>query len=207
MLDEGLITMDDYNYPIVQFYKYGHVATLKGAPAQGRMIVEYAVVIRVEFIPEGSSTGPVKEIYFKIFKAGTCGIVGAVFGWPQLDCPSIAGGEGLGWINQLDGARYSSLNVTLPRADQDRKMSYFQSVSRYTALMGSLMAITEQQGQDRVSLIDGGRQLRAAALMDAPSAKMDPIGLECVILNPGERAGVPVEWTRPRNELVTECST
>jgi hypothetical protein len=161
----------------------------------------------VEFIPEGSAAGPVKEIYFKIFKAGTCGIVGAVLGWPQLDCPSIAGGEGLGWINQIDGARYSALNVTLPRADKERKMQYLQSTARYTASQGSLLAIAEQKEQDRVSLIDGGRQLRAAALMDAPSAKMDPIGLECVILNPGERAGVPVIWTRPRNELVTECST
>ena len=114
---------------------------------------------------------------------------------------------GLGWINQLDGARYSALNVTLPRADKDRKMGYFQSISRYTASNGSQMAITEQQDHDRVSLIDGGRQLRAAALMDAPSAKMDPIGLECVILSPGEWAGIPVKWARPRNELVTECST
>ena len=188
MLEEKLLSMDDYNYPIVQFYKYAEAATLKGAPAQGSMIVEYAVVLRVEFIPEGSSKGPVKEIYFKIFKAGTCGIVGAVLGWPQLDLPSVAGGEGLGWVNQIDGARYSTLGVTLPRADKERKMQYLQSTARYTASQGSLLIIEEQ---DRVSLIDGGRQLRAAALIDAPSAKMDPIGLEYLILNPGERSRNP----------------
>jgi hypothetical protein len=31
MLDEGLIAMEDYNYPIVQFYRYKQVAHLKGA--------------------------------------------------------------------------------------------------------------------------------------------------------------------------------
>jgi len=151
MLEEGLLSMDDYNYPIVQFYKYAEAATLKGAPAHGSMTVEYAVVLRVEFIPEGSSAGPVKEIYFKIFKAGTCGIVGAVLGWPQLDCPSIAGGEGLGWVNQIDGARYSALGVTLPRADKERKMQYLQSTARYTASQGSLLAVEEQR-ESRIEL-------------------------------------------------------
>ena len=46
------------------------------------MAVQYAVLFRVEFIPEGMEKGPIKEIYFKIFKKGTCGIVGGVFGWP-----------------------------------------------------------------------------------------------------------------------------
>ena len=119
MLDEGHLTMEDYNYPIVQFYKYKRVAHLKGAEAEGKMAVEYAVLLRIEFIPEGASSGPVKEVYFKIFKKGCCGIIGAVFGWPTLDCQSIAGGEGLGWINQMNGACYSTLGVTLPRADQE----------------------------------------------------------------------------------------
>ena len=51
------------------------------------MKVEYAVLLRIEFIPEGMQKGPVKEIYCKIFKKGTCSIVGGVFGWPTLDHP------------------------------------------------------------------------------------------------------------------------
>ncbi len=85
MLDEGKITMQDYNYPIVQLYRYKQAAHLRGAEAQGKMAVEFAVALRVEFIPAGCETGPVKEIYFKIFKAGACSIVGGVFGWPNLD--------------------------------------------------------------------------------------------------------------------------
>jgi hypothetical protein len=171
------------------------------------MIVEYAVVLRVEVIPEGASSGPVKEIYFKIFKAGTCGIVGAVVGWPALDCPSIAGGEGLGWTKRMDGAEYRTLNVTLPRADAGRKMGYLTSVARYTASKGQFLAINEPR--DQVSLIESARLLRAASLMAhaAPSAQMEQIGLGSVILQPGERAVVPVRWNRPRKEVITECST
>ena len=33
-----------------------------------------------EPIPEGSRRGPIKEIYFKILKTGTCGVVGGVLG-------------------------------------------------------------------------------------------------------------------------------
>ena len=84
--------MDDYNYPIVEFYRYKHVAHLKGAEKTGKMLVEFAVVLRIEFIPEGASSGPVKDIYFKIIKRGTCGIIGAVFGWPTLDHPVMPGG-------------------------------------------------------------------------------------------------------------------
>ena len=93
----------------MQFYKYRHPATLKGAVKSGDMLVEYAVILRLEFIPEGAQSGPVKEIYFKIFKKGTCGIIGAVFGWPTLDHPVMPGGEGLGWVNRLDGVEYLSL--------------------------------------------------------------------------------------------------
>ena len=77
MLQEGLISMEDYNYPIVQFYQFNNVAHLKGAVKMAKMLVEYAVVLKVEFIPEGCKSGPVKDIYFKVSKQGTCSIVGA----------------------------------------------------------------------------------------------------------------------------------
>jgi hypothetical protein len=82
MLEEGRIKAGDYNYPIVQFYRYQQVSYMKGAEKDGRMAVEFAVTLRCEFIPEGSAAGPVKEIYFKILKAGTCSVVGGVLGWP-----------------------------------------------------------------------------------------------------------------------------
>jgi len=210
MLNEGLIKEKDYNYPLIQFYRYKNVAHLKGAEKTGRMIVEYAVVLRVEFIPEGAKSGPVKDIYFKIFKKGTCGIIGAVLGWPTLDHPVVPGGEGLGWVNRIDGAEYSALGVTIPRLDDQRKTNYYASVARYQASKGQLMAIDEDS-VDRVHLIEteGTRLLRAAAMMaqEVPSAKMERIGMEFFSLEPGERAVVPVQWNLKEKGQITACST
>eukprot|EP00973_Karenia_brevis_P064410 8949059-Karenia_brevis.AAC.1 len=60
---------------------------MKGAEAKPSLVIEYAVELRIEFIPAGAETGPVKDIHFKIFKKGTCGVVGVVLGWPTLGHP------------------------------------------------------------------------------------------------------------------------
>ena len=211
MVGGGLINVKDYNYPIQQFYRYKNPAKLKGAEKTGTMLVEYAVLLRLEFIPEGAQSGPVQDIYFKIFKRGTCSIIGAVLGWPTLDHPVTPGGEGLGWTNSLHGVEYKSLGVIIPRCDDLRKINYNASVSRYKASQGSLMAIDDVTG-DRVQLIDmaGTRQLRAAAMMAGavPTAQLEAIGLEFFVLGPGERAVVPIKWSKPHGTPnVTTCST
>ena len=124
MTNDKLISPSDYNYPLVNFYRYANKATLRGAEKSRGMAVEYAVRLRVEFIPEGCDSGPVKQMYFKIFKRGTCGIVGAVIGWPSLDHPAVPGGEGLSWVNRPDGAEFKTLGVVLPRTDDGRKEAY-----------------------------------------------------------------------------------
>ena len=68
-LEKGTMSVNDYNYPIVQFYEYEQPAYLRGAEVKGRMQVEYALNARVEFIPQGCDRGRVCEIYFKILKA------------------------------------------------------------------------------------------------------------------------------------------
>jgi len=136
MLEEGLIAMSDYNYPLVQFYRYKNVSHLKSAEKSGGMLVEYAVELRMEFIPEGSSSGPVKNMYFKVAKRGTCGIVGAVLGWPALDYPVVPGGEGLGWSNRPEGAEFSVLGVTVPRLDDQSRAHYATAVACYRASLG-----------------------------------------------------------------------
>ena len=60
MTSEGKLSVGDYNYPLQQFYRYVNPAHLNGASKAGKMAVEFAVVIRVEFIPTGCMTGPVK---------------------------------------------------------------------------------------------------------------------------------------------------
>ena len=112
------------------------------------MKVEFAAVLRIEFIPEGQEKGPVKEIYFKIYRKGTCGIAGAVLGWPTLDIPQIPGGEGLGWRTQFNGFEYIALNVTIPRLDDARKSAYQTRVLKYGASGGELMFIDDVTGEE-----------------------------------------------------------
>ena len=87
MLKQGKIKMSDYNYPVVQLYRYKQVASLRGAERTGRMTVEFACSMRVEFIPAGCEVGVVKQIYFKVLKKNSCNVVGGVMGWPNLDHP------------------------------------------------------------------------------------------------------------------------
>ena len=51
MQTENLLTIKDYNFPLRKISRYKNVASLKGAEASGRMEVEFAAIIRVEFIP------------------------------------------------------------------------------------------------------------------------------------------------------------
>ena len=52
MVDDGQMSLEDYNYPIVHFYKYRNVAMMRGAEKKGQMIVEYAVMLRIELSPK-----------------------------------------------------------------------------------------------------------------------------------------------------------
>ncbi len=131
-LEEGTVSMDDYNYPILQPYRYKQIAKMKGAEVKGQMAVEFAISLRVEFIPAGASKEPMHDIYFKILKAGSCNIAGGVLGWPSLNVPS-PGGEGLGWQILEDGFHISSSGVTAPRLDDHRKLNYRMAVDRYVA--------------------------------------------------------------------------
>ena len=43
MVQEKKLTVEDYNYPIVQFYRHSYADSMKGAETKGRMAVEYGV--------------------------------------------------------------------------------------------------------------------------------------------------------------------
>eukprot|EP00973_Karenia_brevis_P063986 8892403-Karenia_brevis.AAC.1 len=47
MLEEGKMSIDDYNYPLKQFYKYKNIAKMKGAEAKASLVIEYAVELRI----------------------------------------------------------------------------------------------------------------------------------------------------------------
>ena len=72
------------------------------------------------------------------------------------------------------------------------------------------MAIDDVTG-DKVNMIDAeSAQLMRAASIEAsriPFAKMEPIGLEFVALQPGEKAVLPVKRSTPGNAKFSQCST
>ena len=70
LVKNGHMSTKDYNYPLREFYYFKNKAYLKGADANGQMLVEYAALLRVEFIPDGSATGPANDIYFKDLQEG-----------------------------------------------------------------------------------------------------------------------------------------
>ena len=71
--------LDDYNYPIEFLYRYKNEGKLRSAGADNTMIVEYGITVNVEFIPTGNDSGPIKKIFYKVFKKGTSTIVGGVY--------------------------------------------------------------------------------------------------------------------------------
>ena len=127
----------------------------------------------------------------------------------QFRPPTTPGGEGLGWKNHVDGCEFSALGVTLPRLDDHRKEQYNMKVTRYVASTGECRAIDDVTGEE-FNLIDeaSARCLRAASIAasNLPEAKIQPIGLEFVSLQPGERAVLPVRWTNASAKPF-ECST
>ena len=125
MLGDKLLLKTDYNYPIGKFYRYRNIATLNGAQVSEGMTVEYAVSLKLEFIPIGHEKGPMNEFYFKIFKAGTCNVPGLVLGFPQLDFPSGPGDECLGWRNHPDVCEFTALKCedAEGRQEAQRKLS------------------------------------------------------------------------------------
>ena len=109
----------------------------------GSLDVEYAICLRVEFIPEGAQIGPVEEIYFKVLKAGSSSIVGCVLGWPNLDVSDVKRppGECLGLVTKTDGFYYQKLGVLLPRLDAARKLQYQVSLDKYVQTEGQSNAV------------------------------------------------------------------
>ena len=84
MVESGQMKLNGYNYPVRRLYHYEDKKYLRGASAHHKSTlgIVFAVVLRLEFIPEGCASGPTKDIFFKVFEPGCCNVVGIVLGWP-----------------------------------------------------------------------------------------------------------------------------
>ena len=102
---EGELTLQSELYPVVRIYKYSDAgsAPLSGVMAKAKTIIVHAITLRVQFVPEGQSTGPWRDIYFKVLPAGSASLSTAgILGMPVLDRPPVrAGVEGSGYYPRL----------------------------------------------------------------------------------------------------------
>ena len=212
---EGKMSRDHYNYPLQKLYRYRTTARMQGAGVNGVMDVEFAALLRIEFIPDAVSghhpqRGPTRDVYFKVLKQGTARMTGCVLGWPTLDHPSQRNGEGLGWRPERHGHTYTVMNVTLPRTDGAKKSRYLQALGTYDASGGSVISmIEEQESMMKMEEAEGIRNLRSAALQQDgfDEAYLEPCTLDEFMLQPGERMVVPVKWERRGSDKAIACST
>ena len=180
-LAAGQISIHDYNYPIVQFHKYKEPAWFGGV-CNSVLAVEYAVVLRVEFIPEGRLVGPVKDICFQIFPSDKCGITGMILGWPDLD-QAYYGEGGLGWNNTAEGVEFSTLGVVLPRLDNPEGADDYMEIAPLSHCRG-LLEVTEEavsgekKGQREKCSLCGGQALSAGSSYDRKSTNMMSVVIE-----------------------------
>lgn len=70
----------------VRMHKYTVAPRIDGI-ASGRSIeVRSGLVLRAEFVPMAKTSGPYRDLYFKLFPRGTCKIPECIVGFPALNC-------------------------------------------------------------------------------------------------------------------------
>merc|ERR1712023_376548 len=124
--EDGL-THDSELYPIVRVYKYTSAskAPLSGVIAKAKTVTVHAISLRVQFVPEGETTGPWRDIYFKVLPAGSVNLsVAGILGMPVLDRPPY----GLGWHTADTTHVFDALGVALPRLELAAREKYFKAL-------------------------------------------------------------------------------
>ena len=142
---EGELTLQSELYPVVRIYKYSDAgsAPLSGVMAKAKTIIVHAITLRVQFVPEGQSTGPWRGIYFKVLPAGSASLSTAgILGMPVLDRPPY----GLGWKVADTTHVFEALGVALPRGEMAARERYFKALRDGKPRA----AMKEGQGEDKI---------------------------------------------------------
>ena len=117
------LTHESELYPIVRIYKYSDARSspLSGVMAKAKTMTVHAIVLRTQFAPEGESTGPWRDIYYKILPAGQANLSTAgILGMPALDRPPYC----LGWRVADTTHVFDALWVSLPRGEMAARERY-----------------------------------------------------------------------------------
>ena len=67
----------DRQYPIVTLHKFQNIRTIDGVASGSPIAIKYAIVFRAEFANVGDTTGPTRNIYFKILPKGFAALLAA----------------------------------------------------------------------------------------------------------------------------------
>ncbi len=115
--------------------------------AKAKTITAHAITLRVQLVPEGQSTGPWRDIYFKVLPAGSASLsTSGILGMPVLDRPPY----GLGWKVADTTHVFEALGVALPRGEMAARERYFKALRA-----GKPKAATKEgQGEDKIFALE-----------------------------------------------------
>jgi hypothetical protein len=182
--EDGL-KQDDELYPIVRIYKYSDAASspLSGVMAKAKTVIVHAITLRIQFVPEGQTTGPWRDIYFKILPAGSASLSTAgILGMPVLDRPPY----GLGWRVADTTHVFDALGVALPRGELAARERYFKAL---------------RQDKPKSVKYKGKHEDELFALAEQFYSRSSPpnacLSIDYLHLSPGDQAVIPVRFDKP----------
>jgi len=176
------IPEDDRRYAIVGLERYKQPTTIVGiqkAQSGQPMVAKYAMILRVEFVPQGKETHPklwpVKDVYFKILPKGLSGFKGILVGAPTLDAPP----HGLGHRVTEATHYWKAIDIHTERLEMKRRGARVDEVKQWMREGNFDDVATEEMR----ALRECARETEA--YYDGPE----------LTLTAGERAVVPVTWS------------
>ena len=107
----------EHTYPIVPMHKYRTTRSMDGVAAGKSLEIRYGIVLRAEFVGVGKTSGPTRDLYFKVLPKGSCNVAGCLVGFPVLDVRPY----GLGHSVQYSTHCIEELGVALPRLELTRR--------------------------------------------------------------------------------------
>jgi hypothetical protein len=128
-VERGDYRQEDDVYPVVRMHKLKECPSIDGIAARSSIRIQYAMVLRAEFVPVGATRGPYRDLYFEILPRGACQVPGCIIGFPVLDAMPY----GLGHEVDPSVHTFAELGVALPRLELARREEYSADCKAYNA--------------------------------------------------------------------------
>ena len=167
--------------------------------AKAKTVTRYAIVLRTQFIPEGATTGPYRDIHYKILPSGSASLSTAgILGFPVLDCPPY----GLGWRVCPTAHVFSALDVALPRLEMQARERYFAALAAERApgaeAESDVPYADDGDFFDYENVLEEGETVLQLAeeTYGSTCTANALLAVDTLLLSPGDQAFVPVRFDR-----------